>query len=86
MSADRRALHSPFSSSTAHAPRPAEDGERLLPVERAPFREPPAPADEDDAPQCAQPSAGRRLGLGGAALSADAVPAHREVFPHPGDS
>ncbi|MFF1868793.1 hypothetical protein [Kitasatospora herbaricolor] len=64
---DRRALRSPFSSSPVHAPLPAEDRERLLPVERAPFLEPPASADEDDAPQCAQPRAGRRpLGLGGA--------------------
>ncbi|MCX5216105.1 hypothetical protein OG689_44025 [Kitasatospora sp. NBC_00240] len=71
MSSDRRALHSPFSSSPVHAPLPAEDGERLLPVERAPFLEPPAPADKDDAPQCAQPQAGRRrLGPGGAAFPA----------------
>ncbi|MFE3109708.1 hypothetical protein ACFXKJ_34210 [Kitasatospora indigofera] len=72
MSANRRALHSPFSSSPVHAPLPAGDRERLLPVERAPFLEPPAPADEDDAPQCAQPPAGRRpLGPGGAARLAD---------------
>ncbi|MFE3114200.1 STAS domain-containing protein [Kitasatospora indigofera] len=65
MSADRRALHSPFSSSPLDAPLPAEDGERLLPVERAPFLEPPAPAGEDDLPQCAHPQAGRRrLGPG----------------------
>ncbi|MFE2916944.1 hypothetical protein ACFXKJ_26985 [Kitasatospora indigofera] len=74
MSANRRALHSPFSSSPVHAPLPAGDRERLLPVERAPFLEPPAPADEDDAPQCAQPPAGRRpLGPGGTAYPAGAT-------------
>ncbi|WP_329501523.1 hypothetical protein [Kitasatospora herbaricolor] len=72
MSADRRALHSPFSSSPVDAPLPAGGRDRLLPVERAPFREPPAPADEDDPPQCAQPpTARRRLGPGGAAYPAD---------------
>ncbi|MCX5215575.1 hypothetical protein OG689_41205 [Kitasatospora sp. NBC_00240] len=71
MSSDRRALHSPSSSSPVDAPLPAEDGERLLPVERASFREPPAPADEDQAPQAAQPPAGRwPLGPGGAAFPA----------------
>ncbi|MFE4600471.1 hypothetical protein ACFRKE_06395 [Kitasatospora indigofera] len=74
MSANRRALHSPFSSSPLHAPLPTGDRERLLPVERAPFLEPPAPADEDDAPQCAQPPAGRRrLRPDGAAYPAGAT-------------
>ncbi|MCX5215914.1 hypothetical protein OG689_43005 [Kitasatospora sp. NBC_00240] len=68
---DRRALHSLFSSSPIDAPLPTGGRDRLLPVERAPFREPPAPADEDDPPQCAQPQTGRRLGPGGAAYPAN---------------
>ncbi|WP_329493617.1 hypothetical protein [Kitasatospora herbaricolor] len=72
MSADRRALHSPFSSSPVDALLTATGRDWLLPVERAPFLEPPAPADEDDPPQCAQPPIGRRrLGPGGAAFPAE---------------
>ena len=71
MSADRRALHSPFSSSPVDAPLPAEDGERLLPVERAPFLQAPVPVEDDQAQEQGQaPVAGRRrLGPGGAAFS-----------------
>ncbi|MFE3111454.1 hypothetical protein ACFXKJ_24590 [Kitasatospora indigofera] len=43
-------------------------------MERAPFLEPPAPAEEDDAPQCAQPPAGRPLlGPGDTAYPAGAT-------------
>uniref|UniRef100_UPI002F916CC1 hypothetical protein n=1 Tax=Kitasatospora indigofera TaxID=67307 RepID=UPI002F916CC1 len=79
---DRRALHSPFSSSPLDAPLPAERRDRLMPVERAPFLQAPAPADEDQdqdehedgAPQGAQPATGRRrLGPGGATFPAEAA-------------
>ncbi len=69
MSADRRALHSPFSSPPVDAPLSAEGRDRLLPVERA--LQAPAPA-EDDQEQDTAPVTGRRhLGPGGAAIPAD---------------
>jgi hypothetical protein len=66
MSSDRRPLWQPFSEPAIDTPLQTEaEKHRLLPVERAPFQEPPATAD------IWQPAApGRRpLGPGGNAFS-----------------
>ncbi|MFE2916942.1 hypothetical protein [Kitasatospora indigofera] len=64
-------MYSPFSSSPVDAPLPAEDGKRLLPVERTPFLQAPVVSAEVDQAQDWMAVAGpRRLGPGGAAFQA----------------
>ncbi|WP_280703308.1 hypothetical protein [Kitasatospora sp. GP82] len=69
MSSDRRPLWQPFSEPATDRPVQVADQARLLPVDRAPFLEPPA----DDAPSAppAVPGARRRLGPGHLASAPD---------------
>ncbi|MFJ9608545.1 hypothetical protein ACIRS1_19630 [Kitasatospora sp. NPDC101176] len=64
MNADRRPLWQPFSEPLVDQPA-VEERERLLPVERLPFREPSAP--EPGVPR--QGAAGGRTPLGSGGLT-----------------
>ncbi|MFJ3219491.1 hypothetical protein ACIPLC_26635 [Kitasatospora sp. NPDC086801] len=62
MTADRRPMWQPFSEPSADQP-PSEERERLLPVERSLFQEPPTP--DPDLPRQPAADARRLLGPGG---------------------
>ncbi|MFF2549260.1 hypothetical protein ACFVUY_42800 [Kitasatospora sp. NPDC058063] len=67
MTADRRPLWQPFSEPSTDQP-PNEERERLLPVERSLFQEP--PSSEPDLPRQSAAGARRPLGPGGLTFTA----------------